>query len=200
MYASLCKPQRSIVARVHRLMRFILNALFTAIFVVALSGTIVLPKPAVVEPSPTPTPEVSIPEVSIPEVTIKNIVTLKGIATWYDATKNNAWYTRKNGGSAKNQQGGPYRFYGAAGPELRKYRNFTYASKPYTVLITSVATGRSVLVWVVDWCSCNGRVKVDGDERLIDLAPEVWDALGVSKSRGIMKIKLAILDKLEDPR
>jgi hypothetical protein len=173
-------------------MRFILNALFTAIFVVALSGTIVLPKPAVVEPSPTPTPT--------PEITIKDIVTLEGIATWYDATKNNAWYTRKDGGSAKNQQGGPYRFYGAAGPELRLHHNFTYATKPYTVLITSVATGRSVLVWVVDWCSCNGRVKVDGDERLIDLAPEVWDALGVSKSRGIMKIKLALLDKLEDPR
>ena len=173
-------------------MRFILNALFTAIFVVALSGTIVLPKPAVVEPSPTPTPT--------PEVTIKDIVTLEGIATWYDATKNNAWYTRKDGGSARNQQGGPYRFYGAAGPELRLHHNFTYATKPYTVLITSVATGRSVLVWVVDWCSCKGRVKVDGDERLIDLAPEVWDALGVSKSRGIMKIKLAILDKLEDPR
>jgi hypothetical protein len=52
-------------------MRFLLNALFTAIFVVALSGTIVLPKPAVVEPSPTPTAE----------PTMREIVVLKGLAT-----------------------------------------------------------------------------------------------------------------------
>jgi hypothetical protein len=56
-----------------------------------------------------------------------------------------------------------------------------------------------VLVWVVDYCECEGR-RIKGDERLIDLAPEVWDALGVPKSRGVMKITLAILDKMEDPR
>jgi hypothetical protein len=172
-------------------MRFLLNALFTAIFVVALSNTVVLPKPAVVEPSPSPA--------VTPETTMKDIVVLNGLATHYNAKLNNAWYTREEGGPARNQDEGPYHFYGAAGPELRLYHNFRFGMKPYPVLVTSILTERSVLVWVVDYCECEGR-RIKGDERLIDLAPEVWDALGVPKSRGVMKITLAILDKMEDPR
>jgi hypothetical protein len=130
---------------------------------------------------------------------MKDIVVLKGLATHYNAKLNNAWYTREEGGPARNQDEGPYEFYGAAGPELRLYHNFNYGMKPYPVIVTSLLTERSVLVWVVDYCECQGR-KAEGDERLIDLAPEVWDALGVPKSRGVMKITLAILDKMEDPR
>lgn len=130
---------------------------------------------------------------------MKDIVVLNGLATHYDAKLNNAWYTRKQGGPARNQDEGPYAFYGAAGPELRLHHNFNFGMKPYPVLVTSILTERSVLVWVVDWCDCQGR-KIKGDERLIDLAPAVWDALGVPKSRGVMKITLAILDKMEDPR
>ena len=166
-----------------------MSSLLTAIFVVAFSNT--LPRPLAPAPTPEPTPT--------PEVTIKDIVMLKGLATHYNAETNNAWYTRKEGGPARNQDEGPYEFYGAAGPELRLHHNFRFAMKPYPVLVTSLLTERSVLVWVVDYCECEGR-KAKGDERLIDLAPEVWDALGVPKSRGVMKITLAILDKMEDPR
>jgi hypothetical protein len=165
-------------------MRFLLNALFTAIFVVALSGTIPLPKPAVVEPSPSPTPEVA----------IKDIVTLEGIATWYDATKNNAWYTRTKGNFESNQRGGPYPFYGAAGPELRKMKNFVYNKEPYQILVTSTLTKRTVVVWVVDWCSCKGVKKDPKDDRIVDLAPAVWEALGVGLHRGIMKVEISLLE------
>ncbi len=172
-------------------MRFLLSSLLTAIFVVALSNT--LPRPLASAPTPEPMPTQET------EVTMKDVVVLKGLATHYNASKNNAWYTREEGGPARNQDEGPYEFYGAAGPELRLHHNFNFAMKPYPVLVTSLITERSVLVWVVDYCECEGR-KAKGDERLIDLAPAVWDALGVPKSRGVMKITLAILDKMEDPR
>jgi hypothetical protein len=111
-------------------------------------------------------------------------VTVTGIATWYDASRNGAWYTR--GTDAVD-------FYGAASPYLRSLRNFRWGGAQYRVIIRSHLTGREVVVVVTDTCSCYGRRDVVGDEPLIDLAPAVWDALGVRLGRGIMAIDLTIL-------
>jgi len=139
----------------------------------------------VVEPVPSQTPE--------PSPTAEPVI-LTGIATWYDATKNHAWYTRKNGGYESNQHGGPYAFYGAAGPELRKMKNFVYNNEPYQITVTSALTKRTVVVWVVDWCSCNGVKSNPKDDRIIDLAPAVWDALGVGLHRGVMKVEIVLFN------
>jgi hypothetical protein len=97
-----------------------------------------------------------------------------------DAERNGqtAWYTREG-----------IAFYGAAGPALRELRPHRYLNR-YRILLTSERTGRTVLVWVVDWCSCQGT----GSPRLIDLAPAVWDALGVPLSRGITPVTIEFLD------
>lgn len=107
-------------------------------------------------------------------------LTLTGIATWYDAERHgmSSWYTRKG-----------IEFYGAAGPELRALVSHRYLGR-YRVLVTAKQTGRAVLVWVVDWCSCHGA----GRERLIDLAPSVWTALDMPLSRGIMSVTVEVLD------
>ena len=160
-------------------------------FLLALVGILMIAQPQyriVVEPIPSPTPAPTVTPTVAPEESV-----LTGIATWYDATKNNAWYTRRKGHFESNQRGGPYPLYGAAGPELRKMRNFTYNNEPYQIVVTSVLTNRSVVVWVVDWCSCKGVKKDPTDDRIIDLAPAVWDALGVGLHRGIMKVRISLL-------
>ncbi len=111
-------------------------------------------------------------------------MTITGIATHYDASRNNAWYTR--GDDAVD-------FYGAASPYLRSLRDFKWGGAQYRVIIRSHLTGREVVVVVTDTCSCYGRRDVIGDEPLIDLAPAVWQALGVRLGRGIMAIDLTIL-------
>jgi hypothetical protein len=130
-------------------------------------------------PTPTPSPVVIADQPPVPAA-----VTITGIATWYDATRNNAWYTRGNRA---------VEFYGAASPYLRSLRNFRWGGAQYRVIIRSHLTGREVVVVVTDTCSCYGRRDVIGDEPLIDLAPAVWDALGVRLGRGIMAIDLTIL-------
>ena len=164
-----------------------LNALlltFIGIFMIAQPQYRITIEPIISpSPSPSPTPTVE-PEQA----------TITGIATWYDATKNNAWYTRSKGNFESNQRGGPYAFYGAAGPELRKMKNFVYNNEPYQITVTSALTKRTVVVWVVDWCSCKGVKKDPKDDRIIDLAPAVWDALGVGLHRGIMKVEIALFD------
>jgi len=47
---------------------------------------------------------------------------------------------------------------------------------------------------VADYCGCQGRKKDPDDTRLIDLAPEVWERLGVDLGRGVMKVSIEILD------
>lgn len=111
-----------------------------------------------------------------------------GLATWYDATKNNAWYT------LPNKWGDAIKFYGAAGPKLRKIMGHKYMGKPYAIRVTSILTGESVKVWVSDYCGCQGKKNDPDDTRLIDLAPEVWDRLGVDLGRGVMKVSIEILN------
>ena len=61
--------------------------------------------------------------------------------------------------------------------------------KPVAIAIRSLVTDKWVVVYIVDWCSCNGTSK-RGDERLIDLAPAVWRELGVPLGRGVMPIEI----------
>jgi hypothetical protein len=120
-----------------------------------------------------------------------------GKATYFDATKNNAWYTRESGGPHKNQRGGPYKFYAAAGPKLRelcgKRCNFDWGKVPYRVIVTNAVSGRSIIAWVVDWCQCS---KGKTYEKLIDLAPEAWKAIAgpdIPYSRGVLKVKVEVI-------
>lgn len=111
---------------------------------------------------------------------------LIGRATWYDATKNNAWYTQPN------KWGKAVKLYAAAGPALRRVVGHKYMRKPYAIWVKSKKTGIEVKVWVVDWCGCWGRKSDPLDTRLIDLAPAVWEKLGVPLGQGVMKVEIRI--------
>jgi rare lipoprotein A (peptidoglycan hydrolase) len=113
-------------------------------------------------------------------------LTIDGIATWYDASKNYAWYTRDPRANAAryNQEGAPYPFYVAAGPELRALKPFKWGDKPYRVSIYNYKTKKEIIGWVVDVCVC---------KRLVDLSPAAFSALGVPLGRGIQKVKVTIL-------
>jgi rare lipoprotein A (peptidoglycan hydrolase) len=106
-----------------------------------------------------------------------------GTATWYDASRGTreTWYTRAG-----------ITLYGAIGFDLRVYKQH-YWMTSWDVRITSLITGRSVIVHVVDECSCYGVRSVRGDEPLIDLSPEVWHRLGVKLGIGVMPITLEVL-------
>lgn len=134
--------------------------------------------------SPTPAPFVDrdpfatddlVPELLLP--------TLHGIATHYDAERNGttAWYTRAG-----------IKFYGAAGPALRREKAHEWRNK-YRVIVSSKITGRSVIVWIADYCECRGGDTKPGNDRLVDLSPAIWDALGVPLWRGVMPVSVEIL-------
>jgi len=111
---------------------------------------------------------------------------LVGRATWYDATKNNAWYTQPN------KWGKAVKLYAAAGPALRRVIGHKYMRKPYPIWVRSKKTGIEVKVWVVDWCGCWGRKNDPMDTRLIDLAPAIWEKLGVPLGQGVMKVEIRL--------
>ena len=112
---------------------------------------------------------------------------LVGRATWYDATKNNAWYTQPN------KWGKAVKLYAAAGPALRRaLGGIKWQMKPRAIWVESVKTGKRVKVWVVDWCGCYGRKNDSLDTRLVDLAPAVWEKLGVDLGRGVMKVLITL--------
>jgi len=107
--------------------------------------------------------------------------TVRGKATWYDATKNNAWYTLGKK---------PTLFYAAAGPALRGIRDFRWGKKPYRIIIENIANGKAIVAWVVDWCGCRGQT---GNEKLVDLSPAAFEALGVTLGRGVQRVKVTVL-------
>ena len=112
---------------------------------------------------------------------------IRGRATWYDATKNNAWYTQPN------KWGKAVKLYAAAGPALRRaLGGIKWQMKPRAIWVESVKTGERVKVWVVDWCGCHGRKNDSLDTRLVDLAPAVWEKLGVDLGRGVMKVRITL--------
>jgi rare lipoprotein A (peptidoglycan hydrolase) len=108
---------------------------------------------------------------------------LAGKATWYDASKNWAWYTQKVRPNAEkyNQQGAPYAFYAAASPKLRALAPFSWGKEPYQIVVTNKKNGRSIIAWVVDTCGCVGG-------SIVDLAPAAFTALGVRLGIGIQTV------------
>lgn len=106
-----------------------------------------------------------------------------GTATWYDADRRNlsTWYTRAG-----------IDLYGAIGAEVRAFKQHRWRTS-WQVEVVSLLTGRSVIVQVVDVCTCYGVRRNPDDQRLIDLSPEVWQALGVPLGRGVMPIALVVL-------
>ena len=105
----------------------------------------------------------------------------KGKATWYDATKNNAWYTRGDK---------PTLFYAAAGPALRAIKNFRWGKKPYRIIVENLKNGKAIVAWVVDWCQCRGQT---GNEKLVDLSPAAFTALGVDLNMGVQRVRVTVL-------
>lgn len=122
-----------------------------------------------------------------------------GVASWFDATRNSAWYTRKT------EWGKAVKYYGAAGPRLRKFIESFYGtdiggsaywqrlakenSRP-VIRVTSKKTGESILVVVTDWCGCRGGKEGPDDDKIIDLAPEAFEALGMTLGVGVMKVTI----------
>lgn len=107
----------------------------------------------------------------------------EGVASWYDATKNNAWYTRDG-----------TRYYGAVG-------SFRWGNKPYYLRVcrrddSSVC----VIVKVADYC---GRCAADlkkpwsSASRAIDLSPQAFVKLQ-GLHRGLVGV--TIHELLSGPR
>jgi hypothetical protein len=109
------------------------------------------------------------------------VESVKGKATWYDATKNNAWYT---------QGDKPTLFYAAAGPALRKIKNFRWGKKPYRIIVENLKNGKTIVAWVVDWCQCRGQ---KNNEKLVDLSPAAFTALGVDLNIGVQRVRVTVL-------
>jgi rare lipoprotein A (peptidoglycan hydrolase) len=106
---------------------------------------------------------------------------VKGKATWYDAAKNNAWYT---------QGKKPTLFYAAAGPALREIKNFKWGKKPYRVIVENLKNGKAIVAWVVDWCQCRGQTN---NQKLVDLSPAAFTALGVDLYLGVQRVRVTVL-------
>lgn len=132
-------------------------------------------------PTPTLTPPPSVAPVP---------VVLTGFSTYYDATRNHAWYTkapRKN--AAKyHQDGAPFVFYAAASPRLRAARMFKWGWEPYRVIVSNPNTGIAIVAWIVDECACGGG-------SLIDLSPVAWRAISGNAplSRGVQPVEVELL-------
>lgn len=106
-----------------------------------------------------------------------------GLATWFNAERagQSSWYTREG-----------ITLYGAIGADVRAYKQH-YWRTSWDVRITSLLTGKSVIVHVVDVCTCYGVRRDPNDDRLIDLSPRAWAVLGVPLSRGVMPITLEVM-------
>jgi hypothetical protein len=130
-------------------------------------------------PEPTPAPTLE-------------ITSTIGKATWYDATKNGAWFIEKPrpGAANRNQEGAPFEFYAAAGPALRRIQDFRWGKKPYRLLVENLRNGRAIVAWVVDWCQCRGQTN---NEKLVDLSPAAFVALGVPLGNGVQKVRVTVL-------
>lgn len=118
---------------------------------------------------------------------------IEGIATWYGRTGRGnygkptvAWYTRKT------KWGDPIAYYAAAGPKLRDLLGDQNPyHERYAIRITNLHTGIALDAWVVDWCQCS---KGKPHEKLIDLSPALFQALGLPLSRGIQLVRVEIIE------
>ena len=109
------------------------------------------------------------------------LLSAKGKATFYDATKNNAWYTLGDK---------PTLFYAAAGPALRALKDFRWGKKPYRIIVENLKNGKAIVAWVVDWCQCRGQTN---NEKLVDLSPAAFVALGVPLGNGVQRVRVTVL-------
>jgi hypothetical protein len=113
------------------------------------------------------------------------------VATWYDATRNHAWYTQdpRPGAARRNQDGGPYPYYAAV-------RGFVWSNKPYQLDVCRTdIPNRCVRVWVVDWCGCYKRRP---GREAIDLSPAAFLKLG-PLSRGVLPVRLSRVNEKARP-
>ena len=106
-----------------------------------------------------------------------------GTATWFDAERGtqSTWYSRAG-----------ITLYGAIGADVRGYKQH-YWRTSWDVRITSLLTGKSVIVHVVDECTCYGVRSNPNDDRLIDLSPQAWRVLGVPLGLGVTPIVLEVI-------
>lgn len=163
-----------------------LHAIATTALALALIVTLIgRPEQAPPAPDPTPAPQATSTPAPAWELT--------GIATWYDATRNGAWFTQapRPGAAKRHQAGAPYAFYAAASPALRALAPFKWGAEPYAIRITNRHNGRSIIAWVVDECGCNGRKADPSDNPVVDLSPAAFTALGVKLGRGIQAVTIA---------
>ena len=116
-----------------------------------------------------------------PSPVVEPLLSAKGKATWYDATKNNAWYTRGDK---------PTLVYAAAGPALRALKDFRWGKKPYRIIVENLKNGKAIVAWVVDWCQCRGQ---KNNEKLVDLSPAAFSALGVDLNSGVQRVRVTVL-------
>ena len=90
-------------------------------------------------------------------------IPVRGVASWYDATKNNAWYTR-----------GGTKYYAAVG-------TFRWDDDPYQIKVCRAdKPERCVIVLVADYCGrCHKDLKRKWTKRSrsIDLSPQAFAAL-----------------------
>jgi hypothetical protein len=139
-------------------------------------------------PVPVALAPTNAPQEAVVEATPAPLPSAVGIASWYDATNNSAWYTRKT------KWGEPVKFYAAAGPKLRDLLGDPDPYlEHYPVRITNPKTGVSIIAVVVDWCSCS---KGSPHEKLVDLAPSAWLTLAGGEfglGRGIQKVIVEVL-------
>lgn len=122
-----------------------------------------------------------------PPVPTSPLIQVTGIASWYGRTGKGhygeptvAWYTRKT------KWGDPVTFYAAAGPSLRDaLGDDNPYHDHYPVQVTNPRTGITITVVVVDWCGCSSGTD---HEKMIDLSPAAFQALGVHLTRGIQRV------------
>lgn len=107
-----------------------------------------------------------------------------GVATWYDATRNSAWYTRppRPGAAARNQLLGPLQLYAAV-------RGFRWGDRPYRAEVCRRDRPACVVVWVVDYCSCS---RLRPGRMAIDLSPQAFAELG-PLGRGVLPVTVRAL-------
>lgn len=158
------------------------SAIAWLVFVIGAALVVAFVRPISEQVFPLPTYFVDRDSIK-PEPIAMPAPTLHGIATHYDAERNGetAWYTRAG-----------IDFYGAAGPDLRKEVKHEWRNR-YRVIVTSERTGRSLIVWIVDFCECRGGDKNPKNDRLVDLAPAVWDALGVPLHLGVTPVTIELV-------
>ena len=143
---------------------------------------------------PKAQPNLSIAPSPIPEAPTERERVFVGMASWYSA---GSWYTQnpRPGAKGRNQDGGPFEYYAAAGLEIRKVWRFRWGLRPIEVRITNLSTGVSIIATIVDTCGCRSNQK---HRKIIDLSPAAFLALAdgnFTLSRGVQEISVEILGR-----